>query len=297
MNIRKRKEKEMRIHSFRGKVIWITGASSGIGEALACALAERGAKLILSSRNKEALARVKKNCTKGLSEIHILSLDLSKLKTLKRKAEKALRMFGRIDLMIHNAGVAARDLAANTDIEVDKKIMDVNYFGPIALTKYILRSMLEQKSGHFVVNSSISGKFGVPKLSSYCASKHALHGFFDSLRSEIADSGIKVTMAVPGFVRTDITVNAMRGDGTKYNKMMRVQERGIAPSDCARQILEAVAKNKEEIVLGGPEILSVYCKRFFPRLFSRIIRNHPVAKLNSFIDFFKIKRPSPKLEY
>jgi dehydrogenase/reductase SDR family protein 7B len=288
--MKKRIEGCKRNLSFENKVVWITGASSGIGEALTYAFARKGAKLILSSRNKKALENVKNNCAETRNEIHLLPLDLSKLKTLNKKAKKAFSIFGRIDVMVHNAGLALRDLVVNTDIQIDKKIMDINYFAAVVLTKAVLPSMLKRESGHFLVISSVSGKYGVPKLSAYSASKHALHGFFDSLRAEVAQDNIKITMVVPGFVRTNITVNALKGDGTRYGKHMQVQEKGLDPSTVATKILEKAGKNKEEVLIGRLELLAVYCKRFFPVLFSKIIRNHPIERIRSLKSFFSLKK-------
>jgi len=279
------------------KVIWITGASSGIGEALTYAYAQQGARLILSSRNKKALEKVKEACAHTQSEIHILPLDLSKLKTLNKKANQALKIGGKIDVMVHNAGVASRDLATNIGLGTDQKIMNTNYFGAVALTKALLPSMMERKSGHFVVVSSVSGIYGVPKLSSYSASKHALHGFFESLRAEVTKDNIKITMAVPGFVRTNITVNALNGDGSKHGKMMEVQESGMDPTRVAYAILDAASKNKEEVLIGRLELLGVYCKRLFPVVFSKIIRNHPIEKMRSIKNFFNIKKRFLKYEH
>ena len=279
----------MRMYSVKNKVVWITGASSGIGEALAYAYAEQGARLILSARNKKALEKVRDNCTHTKSEILVFPLDLSKLGTLNKKAKQAQKIFGKIDIMVHNAGVASRDLAANIDLDTDQKIMNTNYFGAVVLTKALLPSMLEQKSGHFLVVSSVSGVYGVPKLSAYSASKHALHGFFESLRAEVARNNIKITMVVPGFVRTNITVNALNGDGSKYGKMMQVQEKGLDPSHVAATILDAASKNKEEVLIGRLELLGVYCKRLFPFLFSIIIRNHPMAKMRAIKNSFNHK--------
>jgi short-subunit dehydrogenase len=281
-----KKEKKQR----EKKVVWITGASSGIGEALTYAYAARGAKLILSSRNKTALEKIKQNCAQTNSEIHVLPLDLSKLRTLGKKAKKALRLFGKIDVMVHNAGVASRDLATKIDLDTDQKIMDTNYFGAVVLTKALLPSMLERQSGHFIVVSSVSGVYGVPKLSSYSASKHALHGFFESLRAEVARDKIQITMAIPGFVRTNITVNALNGDGSQHGKMMQVQARGMDPMRVAAAIIDRAAKNKEEILIGRLELLGVYCKRLFPVLFSKVIRNHPIQKIRSIKNFFNVKR-------
>ena len=199
--------------------------------------------------------------------------------------------------MIHNAAVALRDLVVNTDIETDKKIMKINYFGAVVLTKAILPSMLREKYGHFLVISSVSGKYGVPKSSSYSASKHALHGFFESLRAEVAKDNIKITMVILGFVNTNITVNALNGDGTKYSKMMEVQKQGLSTSFVAGKILVAALKNKEEILIGRSEILGVYCKNLFPTLFSKIIRNHPMKKIKTVKRFFNFKKQLLKYEY
>ena len=279
------------------KVIWITGASSGIGEALTYAYAQQGARLILSSRNKRALERVRENCAHTQSEIHILPLDLSKLRTLNKKATHAQKIYGKIDVMVHNAGVASRDLAANIDLDTDQKIMNTNYFGCVVITKALLPSMLARKSGQFIVVSSVSGIYGVPKLSSYSASKHALHGFFESLRAEVTKDNIKITMAIPGFVKTPITVNALNGDGSKHGKMMEVQDRGLNPSHVALTILDAASKNKEEVLIGKLELLGVYCKRLFPDLFSKIIRNHPIKKIRSIKNFFNLKKRIFKYEH
>ena len=279
------------------KVIWITGASSGIGEALTYAYAQQGARLILSSRNKRALERVRENCAHTQSEIHILPLDLSKLRTLNKKANHAQKIYGKIDVMVHNAGVASRDLAANIDLDTDQKIMNTNYFGCVVITKALLPSMLARKSGQFIVVSSVSGIYGVPKLSSYSASKHALHGFFESLRAEVTKDNIKITMAIPGFVKTPITVNALNGDGSKHGKMMEVQDRGLNPSHVALTILDAASKNKEEVLIGKLELLGVYCKRLFPDLFSKIIRNHPIKKIRSIKNFFNLKKRIFKYEH
>ncbi len=291
-----RKQKRQ-ARSFKDKVVWITGASSGIGEALAYAFARQGARLILSSRNKSKLEEVRQNCESSKSEVRILPLDLSRLGTLNKKAKQALDMYGRIDVMVHNAGVASRDLVANIDLATDQKIMNTNYFGAVVLTKALLPSMLKRKSGHFLVVSSVSGIYGVPKCSAYSASKHALHGFFESLRAEVTKDNIKITMVVPGFVRTNITVNALNGDGSRYGKMMQVQDRGLDPSRVATTILDAASKSKEELLIGRLELLGVYCKRLFPGVFSRIIRNHPIQKIRAIKRFFSLKRLVVKYEH
>ncbi len=258
------------------RVIWITGASSGIGESLTYALAARGNRLILSARRKEELERVKGNCPPGTqTNIRILPLDLSKPETLRLITEAALQLFGNIDVVILNGGISQRSLAIETHTDVDRRLMEVNFFGNVALTKYLLPHFIARKSGHLVVVSSVMGKFGTPWRSGYAASKHALHGFYDSLRAELWKScpDIYVTLVCPGWVRTSITLHALTGDGRPLNLMDRATNKGMEPDRFARQMIRAIEKHKEEVYIGGmKEVLAVYLKRFFPSLFSRIVR-------------------------
>lgn len=260
--------------SLNNKVIWLTGASSGIGEALAYALAHRGARLILSARRKEELERVKGNCPAAAQPgIRVLPLDLEKPDTLQLSTEAAVQLFGHIDILINNGGISQRSLVAQTALSVDRRLMEVNYFGSIALTKYLLPHFIARKQGHFVNVSSVTGKFGTRYRSGYAASKHALHGFFDAVRAEHYKDNIKVTMICPGFIHTPITLSALTADGTPLNKMDEAQFKGKPADWCATRIVSAIEKSKEEVYIGGREVLGVYVKRFFPRLFSRIIRN------------------------
>ena len=261
----------------KDSVVWITGASSGIGEALTYELAQKGAKLILSARNKEKLQEVKGKC-KGTSQenIQVLPLDLSKSETLEVSAEAALQFFGHVDVVIHSGGISQRALAKDTLLEVDRRVMEINYFGTIALTKHLLPSMLERKSGHFVAISSLVGKFGSPYRTGYAASKHALHGFFDSLRAELWKDNIKCTIVCPGFIKTQISVNALTEDGSALNKMDDAQANGMPAEVCARKIIKGIENNKNELLIGGKETLGVYVKRFFPAQFVKIIRKAKV---------------------
>jgi short-subunit dehydrogenase len=256
-----------------GKVIWITGASSGIGEALAYALAKHQSKLILSARRKEELERVKGNCpASAQSDIRILPLDLSQTSTLQLSAEAAIQIFGHIDIVIHNGGISQRSLIKDTTLDVDRRLMDVNYFGAIAITKAILPHFIHRKGGYFVVVTSLTGKFGTPYRSGYAASKHALHGFFDAVRAEHYWDNIKVCMICPGFIHTPITFSALTGDGSKLNKMDEAQYKGKPATWCADRIVTAILKQKEEVYIGGREVYAAYIKRFWPRLFSKVIR-------------------------
>lgn len=255
---------------FNNKIVWITGASSGIGEALALAFAAQGAKLVLSARRREELERVAKSC--GEENCMILPMDLSDTSNVNQLTEQVIHKFGRIDILVNNGGISQRALAKDSPIDIDRKIMEVNYFGQIALTKSVLPHMLKQKSGHIIVISSISGKFGFYLRTAYSASKHALHGFFDSLRLENEADGIKVTIAVPGKIQSNISLHALKGDGTAHSVMDRSQEEGMPAAECARAILDAVTLGKEEVLVGGKEIKAVWLKRHFPGWFGRVIR-------------------------
>ena len=261
---------------FNDKVVWITGASSGIGAALAVEASKRGARLILSSRSREKLEAVKNECDQP--EIHeVLPLDLSQIEELEAMAKEAEGFLGRVDIMIHNGGISQRALALETDIAVDERLMRTNYLGPVAITKAIVPGMIERKAGQIIVVSSLTGKFGTPLRSGYAASKHALHGFFDSLRAELWGKRVVVTIVCPGYVRTDISINAMLGDGTSQGTMDKGQANGMPPEVCAKRILNAAEKGKEEVLIGGFEKVGVYIKRFLPGYFSQIIRTRKVT--------------------
>ncbi|MCB0560136.1 MAG: SDR family oxidoreductase [Lewinellaceae bacterium] len=262
--------------SFSSQVVWITGASSGIGEHLAYAFANRGAKLILSSRNEQELQRVRQNCP-ATTEIMVLPMDVTDFASLPVLVQQALGRFGNIQVLINNAGISQRSAVKDTLFEVDKKIMEVNFLGTVALTKAVLPSMLGQKGGQIVVISSVMGKIGTPRRSAYAASKHALHGYFDSLRAEIHEQGVKVTLICPGYVHTNVTINALTADGSANKKMAEATRNGMDPGVFAEKALRAIAREKEEVLIGGKEILGVYIKRFFPRLFSRIARGLKVS--------------------
>ncbi|MBM3400759.1 MAG: SDR family oxidoreductase [Bacteroidetes bacterium] len=257
-------------------IVWITGASSGIGEALCYQLNQAGAKLIISSRDIEKLYQVKKNCTKNLFDIHVLPLDLENTSELKEKAESALKIYGRIDILIHSGGVSQRSLAMETALDVAQKIMNINFWGTVALSQTILPSMITRKSGHVVVISSLVGKFGTKLRSSYSASKHALHGYFDSVRSEI-DSKIIISVICPGFIKTNVTINALTADGSKQNTMDEAQENGMPADACASKIIRAIKSNQEEVYIGGKEKYAVLLKRYLPGLFSKLIRKAKVT--------------------
>ena len=257
--------------SFQDRSVWITGASSGIGEALAVAFHNAGAKLILSARREGELKRVQGQCG-GEPDTRVLPLDMSSAESLQEKAKIALQTFGNIDILVLNAGISQRSLTRATDESVYRRLMEVNFFGPEALARAVLPSMLERKSGHMVVISSIAGKFGVPLRSGYSATKFALHGFFEALRAEESRNGIHVTMVCPGYIRTEISVSALKGDGSKHAKVDPELARGMPVEECARQILNGVARQKNEISIGSPrERMMIYMKRFLPGVLTRMV--------------------------
>lgn len=260
--------------SLKDKVVWITGASSGIGEAITNVLAEKGAKLIISSRKENELNRVKSQLSESAKgSTHIIVLDLSKPETLEDKANEALNLFGRIDILIHSGGISQRAFTIDTQIDVYRRIMEVNFFGTIILTKAVLPSMIKNGFGHIVPISSVTGKFGSPYRSGYAASKHALHGFYDSLRAETHDHNIYVTLPTPGFVRTNVSINALTGDGEPLNEMDNAQAKGMSPEYCAKKIVRGIEKQKNEILMGGiKEVAATYLKRFLPGVLAIMVR-------------------------
>lgn len=259
------------------KIVWITGASSGIGEALAKELAKKGAKLILSSRKVGELERVKQELQgENIKDTRVLPLDLAITESLQEKAEEALSYFGRIDVFIASGGISQRSMAVDTNIAVDKRLMDVNYFGTVYLAKAILPAMISNGFGYIVPISSLVGKFGSPYRSAYAASKHALHGFFDSLRAENYQKNIYVTIVTPGFINTNVSINALTEEGKALNQMDEAQVNGMSAEVCARKIIKGIERTRNELLIGGKETMAVYIKRFFPNVFAKIIRKAQV---------------------
>lgn len=251
-------------------VIWITGASAGIGAATAKKFSKEGYSVILSSRKEEDLKKVKSECDYP-EDCAILPLDLADPDSMVSKVEKAIQCFGALDIVFHNGGISQRSLAMETKLEVDRQIMEVNFFGTIALTKAILPYFKSQKSGHFAITSSLVGIIGSPYRSSYAASKHALHGYFDSLRAEHHDDHITVTIICPGFIKTNVSVNAITADGKPLNQMDDAQANGMSAEACASKIFKGIKKRKEELYIGGKEVMAIYLKRFVPGIFSKIL--------------------------
>ena len=255
---------------FQNKVIWITGASSGIGEAVAKAFNAAGATVLISSRREEELERVKSSCPFS-EKVYIFPLDLTQSSSIQLVTEEVLSKF-EIDLLFNNGGISQRSLTSETSIENDRKIFEVNYFGHVQMTKAILPQMLNRKSGHIVTTSSLTGKWGFYLRSAYAASKHALHGFFDSLRMEVENSGIRVTLITPGFIATEISKHAIDKSGNPSGEMDNNQAKGISSEECARQILAGIVAGKDEFGVGGKELRGLFLHRYFPKLFKKILK-------------------------
>jgi short-subunit dehydrogenase len=254
---------------YAGKTVWITGASSGIGEALAYAFGARGARLVLSARRTERLEQVARSA--GARETHVVPLDLGALDTLDDKVDQVLGLVGSIDVMVHNAGVGQRSTVIETDFAVDRRMMDVNYLGPVALTKALLPSMLEKGHGQFVVLSSVLGVMSAKRRSGYAASKHALHGYFNALRAELSSEGISVLMVCPGHVHTEFSQQAYEGDGRKHGVTDASSASGLSAGETARRIMRALDRGEAEAYVAKWESLAVYLNRFAPSLMRRAI--------------------------
>lgn len=262
--------------SFADKWVWITGASSGLGEAMALAFSRENAHLILSARNEQKLRGVASRC-EGNGTKHILPIDLAEPQSLPEKVDQALALGGHIDILINNGGISQRAHAVETLPEVTRRLFEINFFGTIELTRLVLPSMIQRQSGHIVTISSIVGKFGSPKRSTYSASKHALHGYFDSLRFEVQDDGIDVTLVCPGFIRTDISRHALTAQGEPQNSMDEKTARGMSTEEFSSKVLKAIRRKKKEVNIGKFEVFGVYLKRFAPGLFRRLLAKSEVT--------------------
>lgn len=248
--------------SFKDKVIWITGASSGIGEALVYAFAAQGARIVMSARRTEALEQVKKRANLQDADCLIIPFDLTDTSQADALAARIVEKFGRIDMLINNGGQSQRAAAVETNETIERQLMEVNYFSAVNLTRAVLPYMLRQQDGQLVIVSSIAGKFGFYLRSTYSAAKHALHGYFESLRLETEQKGIRTLIVCPGKIKTNVSFNASTADGTTHNQMDGSHEQAMSAEACAEQIIQGIAARREEIFIGGRELLAVKIRRF-----------------------------------
>lgn len=262
---------------FKNKVVWITGASSGIGEALAYTFAKHGAKLILSARRSEELERVKASCNLQDEHVLVLPLDVADTNKAAGLAQQALDRFGKIDILVNNAGISHWTKVKDLSLDVVKKVLDINFLGGVALTQAVLPGMLEKKAGQIVVISSVLGKMAVMKQGAYVASKHALQGFYDTLRLEVAQEGVQVLLVCPGFVRTNVAKNSLNRDGVAINQDNAKIATGLDPQYVSEKILKAIVKRKDEIIIAGaPEKSAIFLRRLFPGLFAYLMKKRKI---------------------
>ncbi|MFV0365401.1 MAG: SDR family NAD(P)-dependent oxidoreductase [Mangrovibacterium sp.] len=255
------------------KNIWITGASSGIGEALAVACAKEGAYPILTARNAEKLQSIQAECLKHTDKCWVFPSDLSHLEQIDPLYYNVLNECGQIHLLVNNAGRSQRSFAIDTPYNNDFEIMQLNFLSVIKLSKLVLKHMQEKKEGHITVVGSITGKFGFPMRTAYAASKHALQGYFQSLQCEMTNEPIQVTIVHPGRIQTNISKNALTESGKAYNKMDDGQASGMSADLCAKKMIQAIRKNKKEVLVGGNETLMVRIHQFLPWLYHKIAPN------------------------
>lgn len=258
-------------------VVVITGASSGLGKECARVFHAAGARLVLCGRDASRLQQVVQELTENSTQTQtytpsIVVFDLADTETVDRAAEEILQCYGQVDVLINNAGISYRGNILDTHLSVQRNVMETNYFGPIALTQALLPSMVRRRSGHIVVISSVQGKIAIPYRSAYAASKHATQGYFDCLRAEIERYGIPVTVVSPGYIRTNLSVNAVTGDGSKYGVLDKTTMMGRDPADVAQDVLKAVRHRSKDVVLAGPlPTLAIYLRTLWPALFFKLM--------------------------
>ncbi|XP_074648218.1 dehydrogenase/reductase SDR family member 7B-like [Tubulanus polymorphus] len=255
--------------SVTGKLVFITGASSGVGKACAFLFHKLGAKVVLAARNIDALMSVKTDLMKknDMNEPIVVQLDLCDIEQITEVVKKVEDEHGPIDVLVNNAGMSYRGEIIDTDITVHQKLMHVNYFGHVVLTKAVLPAMIKQKSGHIVAVSSVQGKLSIPFRSAYSASKHATQAFFDCLRAEVAHHNIQVSVVSPGYIKTNLSLNAMTGDGSSYAIEDATTASGMEPSVVAESIVDAIERSKYDLILAPiHHRLVVYFRSLFPAL-------------------------------
>lgn len=269
-------KKDPPMKDFKNKTVWITGASDGIGKELSIQLADRGARVILSSRNVEKLNAV---CAQLKGDDHVVyPMDLLKTEEIPQATENLLTQVGDIHILINNAGITQRSLTVDTDLSVDRKIMELDYFAPIIMTKAMLNHMIGRGNGSIVTISSVAGKVGVPMRSAYCAAKHAIIGFMGSLRAEIHRHGIHVLIVAPGSTHTNISINAIEGDGKVHGVTDPAIANGLPVSIVAKKTIEAIIKQKSEIIIANKrESRLALLYRLAPEMVIKKLRNMRVT--------------------
>lgn len=262
--------------TLKDKIVWITGASGGIGEALACAFAKEGASVVLSARRADQLERVRLMLPNPEKHL-VLPLNICDEQAQQQALAALLERYGKLDWLINNAGISQRALVMDTTGETDRKIMEIDYFAQVALSRRVLSVMLQQKSGQLVFVSSVAGLVGTQYRGSYSAAKAALHLWANSARAELFEQGIRVTVIFPGFVKTAVSMNALTGNGEALGKMDDAQAKAMTAEQFATASLKALKAGKSYIVIGGfKEKLAAIVSRFSPELLYKLIRKSKV---------------------
>ncbi len=258
------------------QVVWITGASSGLGEALAMLFAKQGAQVVLSARRKDELERVLNQMVN--TERHlVVPLDVTDSQAIAAAHGQIIAQKGRVDWLINNAGVSQRALICDTTEQTDRRIMELDYFAPVALTRQVLPAMLKQGSGKVVFISSVAGLLGTQYRASYSAAKGAIHLWANSLRAEVASQSVEVAVIFPGFVKTNVSIAALTGNGEALGTMDDAQANGLTSIEFAEQAVEALMAGQEYIVIGGlKEKVGVWLSRVSPALMYKLIRKSKV---------------------
>lgn len=262
--------------SLQGKIVWITGASSGIGQALAEVFAECGATLVLSARRTDALEQVKKSLTNPNQHM-VLPLDVTDDAQVQAVVKNVIAQHKKIDFLINNAGLSQRALISETTMETERRIMELDYFAQVNLTKTVLPYLVAQKFGHISFVSSIAGLLGTQYRASYSAAKAAIHMWANSLRAEVAQDGIDVAVIFPGFVKTNVSINALNGAGEPQGFDNDATANGLDVNAFAKQVVDALVAKQEYIVVGGfKEKLGVAVSRISPKILYKMIRKMKV---------------------
>lgn len=259
--------------SYTDRIVWITGASSGIGAALARAFADDGARCVLSARNTQALEETRQSCRNPGGHL-VLPMDVAEFDSHEALVERVYNEVGPVDVLVLNSGVSQRSGVFETRLDVLRRMMDVNFVGAASHARLVGARMAERGSGHIVAVTSVNGRISTPQRSAYSASKHAMHGFFESLRAETADLGVRVTIVCPGYVRTDISRNAVTGDGSPHGVTDATHQRGLDADVFAGRALRAIRRGRAEVHIGSPEVWGIQIFRFAPNLFRRMVRRY-----------------------
>ncbi|MCC8191354.1 MAG: SDR family oxidoreductase [Planctomycetes bacterium] len=261
----------------KNHTVWVTGASAGIGQALAIEMAKAGAAVALSARRRDRLEETAADCRRYGGAVAVVPLDLADNTTLGPAAAAVKKALGPVDILVNVGGIGMRGLALDTDLAVARKILEIDFWGAVELTRLVLPGMIQRRKGQIVALTGVLGKFGAPRRSFYSAAKHAMHGWFESLREEILGTGVDITMLVPGWVRTEISQQALEADGSRHGSMDPGQARGISPQECAVRCLAAITKGVPEQLIGGRECGGVYLHRLWPGLFKRLLRRQGIG--------------------